>query len=131
MGILKEIQDIIVEHAGASALNERLLLLSDKFEKLSEENVKLKEENARLTEERRDMARRLENYAKRDDFTEYRGALFKRDGSGGYRDGLYCPKCRMPMTAFGPFPYRCDDCGRDADFGKSEFTDVVNALNAL
>ena len=58
-------------------------------------------------------------------FTEYRGALFKRNTSGGYHEAVYCGVCKSPTARASkvPFldePFICK-CGWKSNFNLGEF----------
>jgi hypothetical protein len=58
-------------------------------------------------------------------FTEYRGAFFKRNTSGGYHEAVYCGVCKSPTARASkvPFldePFICK-CGWKSNFNLGEF----------
>jgi hypothetical protein len=126
--------DALANLQNASVLRERLSLakelaeiLDKKVKELEEKNTNLKKENLRLSTELKTI---LDTTAEEDAFVPYRGALFKRDPKGGYRQEVYCPNCRMVVGALGDFvPYYCDGCGWNSTFKAKDFRTILFVLN--
>lgn len=64
-------------------------------------------------------------------FTEYRGAFFKRKPDGGYHEAVYCGICKSP-TATGSYHiasyYKCK-CGWVSSFNKGDFPYIFKQIS--
>jgi hypothetical protein len=107
------IEDLINEHGSSSILKERLLLLKDELNKVEKERAELQTKVANLMKETAELRKQLEQKHIPDQFTEYLGALFKRDSSGNYAPLAHCPECKRPLWCDHPqvFPYQCSRPG--------------------
>ncbi|OHB61681.1 MAG: hypothetical protein A2167_05160 [Planctomycetes bacterium RBG_13_46_10] len=63
-------------------------------------------------------------------FTEYKGAFFKRKPDGGYHEAVYCGICKSP-TATGSYHiasyYKCK-CGWVSSFNKGDFPYIFKQI---
>ena len=107
------IEDLINEHGSSTILRERLLLLKDELGKVEKERAELQAKAAKLEKANAELRRQLDEVTMPDQFTEYMGALFKRDSSGRYIPVAHCLKCKMPLWNNEPriFPYECSTPG--------------------
>jgi hypothetical protein len=71
---------------------------------------------------------------KRQKYTEYRGALFKRKPGGGYHEVVYCHSCKTPTSYEGNIPFldrkfKCK-CGWVSSFNLGDFNAFFPTLNS-
>lgn len=131
MGLLSEIQKLIEEHGSASILRERLAFWQDRLRAAEEDNVDFQRRIAQLEEENRQLQERLADQLLGEEFTEHRGALFKRGPTGEYHECVYCPSCRKPMVAMEDFfPFDCEACQRSVQIKGGELSRVLAELRS-
>ncbi len=128
MGLISEITNLINEHGSSTILRERVMLLVQKLDNAEKENIRLKQELTDAKAKIRDQDQELKAWREKEQFTEFRGALFKREQSGHYGKTAYCVVCRTPMWSIDFFPYECSRCGFQADFSKKDMDNVFNEL---
>jgi len=130
MGLVQELQNLINEHGSASILRERLALLVDKVAELEKKNRTLQESLADLHVENAQLRKQLEEKTVAEEFTEHRGALFKRKNSGGYDNCVFCQSCHAPMFSLeGVTPFHCGKCGTTLNFNGDELPKIISELN--
>ncbi|NJD03706.1 MAG: hypothetical protein FIA99_14175 [Ruminiclostridium sp.] len=126
------IEELINEHGSSSILRERLLLLKDELRNIEKERTELKTKISELMKENAECRKQLDKQNIPDQFTEYLGALFKRDPSGRYAPVAHCPECKRPLWNNEPqiFPYECSTpgCGYTIMIHES-LTSIVDKLN--
>lgn len=127
---LKLIENLINEHGSSSILKERLRLLKEQLSDLIKERADLQTKLSKCMEEMAQMAKKIEQKSVPPEFTEYLGALFKRDSSNRYTPVVYCPECKIPLWNNEPayFPYECSKCGFKIDIHES-LTSIAEKLN--
>lgn len=110
---LKLLEDLINEHGSSSILRERLLLVKDELGKVEKERADLQRQLAEAMEKLRYLREEVKKKSVPENFTEYRGALFKRDVSGRHAPLAHCPECKRPLVNTDPcvFPYNCTTPG--------------------
>lgn len=113
MNPLKLIEDLINEHGSATIRGERLLLLKDELAKVEKERTELYKKYSNLEKEVAELRDKLAKASTPPEFTEYQGALFKRDTSDKYLPMAHCPECKRPLFNTYPkiFPYSCSTRG--------------------
>jgi len=129
---LSLIEDLINEHGSSLIQKERLLLLKDQLSKIEKERAELETKVTQLIKENAELRKQLDEKTNPDQFTEYHGALFERDSSGGYIPVAHCLKCKMPLWNAQPrsFPYVCStpSCGYMIMLHE-DLTSIVEKLN--
>ncbi len=110
---LSLIEKLINEHGSSNILKERLLLLKEELAKIEKERTQLTEKCSALEKENSELRKQLNKKLVSDEFTEYMGALFKRDMAGRYSPVAHCPECKRPLWNTEPetFPYECSTPG--------------------
>lgn len=110
---LSLIEKLINEHGSSVILKERLLLLKDELAKIEKERTQLAEKCTAIEKENAKLRKQLNEKLIPDEFTEYMGALFKRDMAGSYAPIAYCIRCKEPLWNNEPsvFPYECSKPG--------------------
>lgn len=101
MGIVKDIQDLLVGVPINPVLRERLQLIQDAEKALKERIRALEEENADLKKAACEMAQQIQAHVALAEYVEHAGALFKRKPGGGYHLSVYCPSCKKPTSTIG------------------------------
>lgn len=130
MGLGELIQTLINEHGSSAILRERLLLLQDRVKALEDEMLAAKAKIRQLTEKNVQLEQDLAAVRTPDEFVEHRGALFKRKGSGGYHQAVFCPDCRGAMFAVDPeMPFYCQKCHRGAPFTGNDLPAILRELS--
>ena len=106
---LSLVENLINEHGSSTILKQRLSLLKEILAKVEQERSDLITKVARLEKELSDLRNQLDEKHMPEEFTEYRGALFKRDFSGKYAPVAHCSRCKQPLWNNEPqvFPYEC------------------------
>lgn len=128
--------DIIItalkDHVAATALRDQIIQLDKEIKALTDRNMYLEKKTADLIRENEALKNEAATQRMiQNEFTEYRGAYFKRlPGGGGYSDTIYCPVCLGTMWSFEVFPYECSACKHVADFSKNELSSVLLKLGA-
>ncbi|MFQ5560402.1 MAG: hypothetical protein ACE5FU_07450 [Nitrospinota bacterium] len=107
------IESLINEHGSSSILKERLSLLKEMLAKVEKERTGLIAKVACLEKELSGLRDQLDKKHVPEEFTEYMGALFKREPSGKYAPVAFCRRCREPLWNNEPavFPYVCSTPG--------------------
>ncbi|MHB8089783.1 MAG: hypothetical protein ACYDH2_16200 [Anaerolineaceae bacterium] len=110
---LSLIEDLINEHGSSVILRERLLLFKDELCRVEKERAELQIKITHLLKENEVLKKQLQQKNISDQFTEYLGALFKKDFSGRYTAIAHCPECKRPLWNTDPriFPYQCSTPG--------------------
>jgi hypothetical protein len=126
--ILSEIERFIVEHGSSVVLKEHLALLQNKLVLLKDEISKLEKENSDLKTEVSKLTKKLSAQSVAQEFTEERGALFKRKPSGGYHSAVYCPRCFQSAAPFPPGAEFSCNCGWFSSFTESELQHVIASI---
>src|SRR2546425_5062423 len=91
MGILLDKFDkFIVEHGSAVVRGDHIALLREQLQIAEKQIAKLEKENTDL----KTKLAAAERKTIPEEFVEFRGALFKRNNSGGYHFTVYFPNCR-------------------------------------
>lgn len=131
MGLITEFQNLINEHGSSSVLRERLELLKDKVAQLEEERSDLKEALADLHMENAKLRKQIKEQTEAEEFTKHRGALFKRNSSGGYDPTVHCSRCRRPLGSIGGVGnYNCKPCQIMVDFSGQDLPRILKDLPA-
>jgi len=127
------IENLINEHGSSSILRERLLLLKEELAKVEKNCANLITKVAELEEDLRNCREQLNKTTVPKDFTEYMGALYKRDMHNMYMPMAFCPECKRPLVG-GPdpkfFPYTCSGCGYEVMI-QEKLTSIVNKLKGI
>lgn len=110
----------------AAVLRERLALAIEQTQLASKVVSETEAEVARLLAENEGLKKELAALRVGPQFTEHRGALFKREPSGGYAKAVYCPECKVSTAGLaGPIPFTCHRCGWASSFGTSSLDAVI------
>jgi len=130
MGIIEYIDKLIAERGSATVLRERLALLKEQAQPVLDEAAQLREENATLKQRVAQLEAELSAKARRDEFVEHRGALFKLNPRGGYHQAVFCPKCLGPMSSTDHLvDYSCESCRLSVDFTGRQLSAVLSELS--
>lgn len=110
---LSLVEDLINEHGSSSILRERLSLLKEILAKVEQERTDLVAKCSNLEKELSTLRKQFDEKNVSEEFTEYMGALFKRDSSGKYAPIAHCRRCKEPLWNTHPqvFPYACSKPG--------------------
>ena len=110
---LSLVEDLINEHGSSTILRERLSLLKEILAKVEQERTDLVTKCSHLEKELSDLRKKFYEKNVSEEFTEYMGALFKRDSSGKYAPVAHCRRCKEPLWNTQPeiFPYQCSTPG--------------------
>lgn len=115
----------------AAVLREHVDLLRTQIQSLAEQIESLEKEKAKLKRQIRRKNRQIANYATRDNFTEIRGVLFKKEPAGGYSRDPYCPSCYLVLhSASGTGRYSCSRCNFYSPFQLGELFHVLEILDS-
>jgi hypothetical protein len=78
------------------------------------------------------LTRYLGEQQKAAEFTEHKGALFKRTQKGNFSETPYCPTCNRPLSML-PINnmVACTKCGYHPGFRSNEIARLVRELNQL
>jgi len=129
MMLFDAIDKLITEHGSATILRERLAQLREEFESLQQKYDWLKAEHQEVKGSNHKLREQLEQKSVPDQYTEFRGVLFRRLPNGQIQPDAYCPDCKIPMTSLGGvLPLRCSKCHRLASFTGNEIHAVVSQL---
>lgn len=131
MGIplLAEIERLIVERGSAAVLRERLLLVNEQYVLLENKVAKLEAECSELRRKLVEAEQERTRQAALQQFTEHRGALFKKGPGGTYIDTMYCPVCRQSTDAFPPGDkFVCQRCSWFSAFTEDRLAAVIAEL---
>ncbi len=123
------IAEFLKEFSVSGILRERLLKLDAEIDRISKENIELKKENAECAKKLREVSEKYKELVETcEDFKEYKGALFKRRPEGGYHEAVYCPRCKIAMSAKAlGSPFRCF-CGFTTHFNKIALNAILKEL---
>jgi hypothetical protein len=133
MSGMDTIRGIIKDFFTIDALRDKTLLLQKEIDALFERIGKLEKENADLVRQYNESEKKMAELRAHDDFTEYKGAKFKRFPGGGSAKGQtpYCFHCLSPMSSMDIFLYECSKCGHKADFSKNELPQILKELESM
>ena len=82
---------------------------------------------ANLERQVKDLQRHVAQQPPPAEFTQYRGAFFKRRSADEYEMAVYCPLCLLPAGCMsGPY-FRCSRCSIELDIGDADLRDVMNS----
>ena len=87
---LSLVENLINEHGSSTILKQRLSFLKEILAKVEQERSGLIAKCSRLEEELGTLRKQLDEKHVPEEFTEYLGALFKRDSSGKYAPVAHC-----------------------------------------
>lgn len=114
--------------------NAHIDLLKQRLDFVLEDMAHLIKENARLTQENQELENKMAANTAPAEYTEHRGALFKRKPGGGYADQPVCPVCHAAMFSFqNLFEFECGDkhCARAANFTGNDIPSIMQELETL
>jgi hypothetical protein len=133
MSTIETIRGIIKDYFTIDAFRDKTLLLQKEIDTLFERYVELEKKNADLFRQHNEDEKQMAQLRAHDDFTEYKGAKFKRLPGGERTKGQtpYCFHCLSPMWAQDIFHYECSKCGHRADFGKDELPQILKELESV
>jgi hypothetical protein len=80
---------------------------------------------ARLEKQVQDLQRHVASRPPPAEFTQYRGALFKRRAGNEYEMAVYCPLCLLPAGCVSGRHFRCHRCAIELDIGGQDLSDVI------
>ena len=127
MGILDKFNQLIVEHGSAVVRGDHIELLREQLRLVDKRVAELELENSDLKAKLAGAERKTMT----EEFVEYRGALFKRNATGGYHLTVYCPNCRrVAGTIDEHFPYSCAGCRWAVEFTPHDLPDIIKKLPA-
>ncbi len=131
MNPLSLVETLINEHGSSAILKERLSLLKEMLAKVEQERTELITKCSKLEKELGELRKQFYEKHIPEEFTEYMGALFKRDSSGKYTPVAHCRWCKEPLWNDEPkiFPYQCSKpgCGFCIML-HDDLTSIVNKL---
>lgn len=108
---------------------EHVALLQTKISFIKDEVTKLEEENTNLKQRISELHKQAAASAKSEEYSENRGALFKRRPGGGYHNAVYCPRCHLSTFSFPPgAEFNCN-CGWVSSFTEGELASVITSIN--
>jgi uncharacterized protein YbaR (Trm112 family) len=131
LNLFSLIEDLINEHGSSSILRERLLLLKEELAKVENERTSLITKVAELEKQLSNYREQLNKATVPKEFTEYMGALYKRDMNNRYMPMAFCPECKRPLVGMPDpdiFPYRCSGCGYEVMI-HDNLTSIAEKLN--
>jgi hypothetical protein len=132
MGLLAALEKLITEHGSAAILRERLAAFRDDVQRFEQRNTQLEAENAELKKERAELTRYLEQQRTTAQFTESKGALWKRTPQGSFSEMPYCPTCERPLSRLPMADMvACTKCGYHPGFKSHQIAQIVLLLNQL
>jgi len=127
--IWSEFERWVVEHGSAATLKERLALAKDLHDEFARKISQLEAENAQLRQRNSELERKAADALAAEQYTQHRGALFKKLPSGGYDYAVYCPQCRLAMFAFPDGElYNCGQCGIPSSFKEADIERIRKEL---
>ncbi len=130
MGLLAALEKLITEHGSAAILRERLAAFRDDVQRLEQRNTQLEAENAKLKTERVALTRNLDQQRTTAQFSESRGALWKRTPQGTFSEMPYCPTCERPLSLLPMADMVvCTKCGYHPGFKSPQIAQIVRDLN--
>ena len=124
------IQQLIDEHGSANILTHHLEFIRDKLQASETKVIELKQKNTDLKAQMRRLEKEIARYAKANEFVDCRGALFKRKNGKIYRLAVYCPKCKISVTAPTGVVYVCHSCNWYWDYGPDAVDAIVSEEEA-
>ena len=131
MNPLALIEKVINEHGSSTILKERLAAIKDELSKVIAERDDYKNQLSELKAEVYDLRKKVEHQSRKDEFTEHRGALFKKKASGSYQDAVYCPICHGAMSSLEKvLPYNCSRDGQTVDFKGTDLPKILRELES-
>ena len=95
---------------------------------VNEQLIVLQQETAAIQERIRRIESHLLGQPPDQQFTEYRGALFKRKPSGKYHEVMYCPSCFYPLSHPPGRQFFCVPCKITIEFKHKNIEDIVREL---
>lgn len=130
MGSIMELLNrLITEHGSAEVRGEIIALLREQIQILEKQKEQAEHRASDLVKQLEQCQSALAAQARREEFVECRGALFKRKPDVGYHRAVYCPRCHT-STATGPLPelpFHCH-CGWMGTFTAAELDAVMADL---
>ena len=127
--LLSTIGKLLSQVPANSVLRERIALAKEQAEAIEKRTAQLEEENAQLREQVHKLEDELASLRTPKEFTEHRGALFKRKSDGSWERVVYCPGCkRSTFSLEKMLPYHCNVCKWSADFTGRELEEVMKDL---
>lgn len=130
VGLLEAFDKLITEHGSSTIQKERIVQLREQLERLQHEHDRLNTEHQQVLSENQRLRAELEKKSIPDEYTEHRGALFRRLTNGTIQDEAYCPACKIPMTSLGGMlPLRCSKCKREASFTGKALHKIVSEIS--
>lgn len=132
MNPLDVVEKFINEHASAAVLRDHVALLKSQLSKLQTEVSVLKSENLDLQMKNKTLQAQVNHLqgetskhkTSANQFHEFAGVLWKRDGNG-FERAPYCPECANHPVMFGqpphpliinPHMWQCSKCNFIASF---------------
>jgi hypothetical protein len=131
MESLKKLAAAIGSIPTVGAQSAHIALLKERLNFVLQDIEALEEENAELIKQLQERHHQIPAQPNPAQYTECRGALFKRKPSGGYDEVPRCPSCETVMNSFqNIFPYTCGNkrCGQRAAFKGNELPFVLSKL---
>ncbi len=111
---------------------ERSQSTTNRVVALERETTQLRREVASLRQLVLELQRQLAAPKGRDAFVEYRGALFKRNDSGGFHEGVFCPNCLEPMRSpQNELNFNCRSCQAWVNIKGHELSEVLHKVSGL
>ncbi|MCL2298366.1 MAG: hypothetical protein FWC38_00820 [Proteobacteria bacterium] len=120
-----------------AVLRERIEFIKDQLaaeDKARSEAFKtierLLQENDQLRKRCDELEKQVAAHAVTDQYTEHRGALFKKDRSKiGHHIAVYCPKCKSSAAPFPPGEAFSCECGWFSAFNEAELEGVLKEIS--
>ena len=132
MPLLDLIERTTNEHASAEIMGQRLVLIREQADALEKRNAALEQQLADCKKRISTLESELAAKTALQEFVEHRGALFKRNPSGGFHKAVYCPLCRLPMGNAHPrVPFNCARCHIQTAFTVSELDSIIGEITSL
>jgi FtsZ-binding cell division protein ZapB len=90
MSTIDTIRNILKDLVAIDAIREKVVLLEKEIKTLTDDNIRLEKKCSDLIRENEDLKNEVSKFrVSQKDFTEYRGAYFKRlPGTGGYSESV-------------------------------------------
>jgi uncharacterized protein (DUF2164 family) len=99
MGLLSKLEQLIRQQGSAAILRERLEAFRDDVKRLEQKNKELEANNVELKKQNAEFVLHFEQNQRATEFTEHRGALFKRTPKGEFSETPYCPTCKRAVIS--------------------------------
>jgi formylmethanofuran dehydrogenase subunit E len=129
MGLLDLIEKAITEHGSASILKERLALIRDQASALEKQLADCQAKTTELQNENIQLRNQIKSEAIPQDFIKHKGALFRRNDSGGYENSVFCRECKEPMiSAQNRLSFVCLGCNTRVNFTGRELPQILSEL---